>query len=242
MSQDQQGSHLPFSDPTLVSDYASETPRKVPGFADLHRMAMLLLSERAPEGARILVVGAGGGAELRALAEGQPTWTFTGVDPSAEMIELARRTLEPFGRRAELVQGYIDDVPMGQFDGATCLLTFHFLARPERLRTLTQIHRRLRPGAFLVVAHHCAGDDGQAERWLARSAAFADRSVIDPAKAAASAASMAVRLPLLPAVEDEALLREAGFLDPALFYAGFSFRGWVAAASGDLSDIGPAPR
>ncbi len=36
-----------FSNPAMVANYADETPRKVPGLADLHRMAMLLLSERA---------------------------------------------------------------------------------------------------------------------------------------------------------------------------------------------------
>ena len=37
----------PFSNPKLVEGYASETPRKVPGLADLHRMATLLLGEQA---------------------------------------------------------------------------------------------------------------------------------------------------------------------------------------------------
>jgi tRNA (cmo5U34)-methyltransferase len=48
--------------------------------------------------------------------------------------------------------------------------------------------------------------------------------------ASASASAMASRLPILSAMEDEALLREAGFSGVALFYAGFTFRGWVAAA------------
>ncbi|HEX2561547.1 class I SAM-dependent methyltransferase [Phenylobacterium sp.] len=87
----------PFSDPKLVSTYAEDTPRRVPGLADLHRMAMLLLAERAPVGAEFLVLGAGGGLELRALAEAQPSWRFVGVDPSAEMLELARRLLRPHG-------------------------------------------------------------------------------------------------------------------------------------------------
>ena len=41
---------------------------------------------------------------------------------------------------------------------------------------------------------------------------------------------MAERLPVLATEEEEALLLEAGFSDVALFYAAFSFRGWVAAA------------
>ena len=125
-----------FTDPAMVAGYAESTPRKVPGFADLHRMAMLLLAERAPQAADILVLGAGGGLELRAFAEAQARWRFVGVDPSAQMLDLARRVLGPLQSRVELRQGYIDAAPAGPFDGATCLLTLHFLAREERLRTL----------------------------------------------------------------------------------------------------------
>lgn len=219
-----------FTDPAMVAGYAESTPRKVPGFADLHRMAMLLLAERAPEAADILVLGAGGGLELKAFAKAQARWRFVGVDPSVQMLDLARRILGPLQSRVELQQGYIDAAPAGPFDGATCLLTLHFLAKEERLRTLREIRRRLKPGAALVVAHHSIPEDGDFERWFARSVAFAGGSSTDAARASASAATMAKRLPVLSADEDEASLREAGFADIALFYAALSFRGWVATA------------
>ncbi len=218
-----------FSNPALVATYADDTPRKVPGLADLHRMAMLLLSERAQKAASILVVGAGGGLELNAMAQAQPGWAFTGVDPSATMLDLARRNTVQFADRIVLVEGTVDAAPPGPFDGATCLLTLHFLDRSERLQTLKHIHRRLKPGARLVVAHHSmSGEDER--RWMARSAAFADRAGVDWTRAEASAAQMVGRLPLLPAAEEEALLGAAGFCDVELFYAAFSFRGWVATA------------
>src|SRR5262249_20919548 len=116
------------------------------------------------------------------------------------------------------------------FDGATCLLTLHFLERDERLHTLQEIRRRLKPAAPLVVAHHSSPERGALRRWLARSVAFASRSSVDFVQASAAAATMAAHLPILPTEEDEALLRDAGFSDVALFYAGFTFRGWVATA------------
>lgn len=220
----------PFTDPAMVADYAQTTPLKVPGLADLHRMAMLLLAERARGEADILVLGAGGGLELRAFAEAQPSWNFVGVDPSAEMLDQASRLLGPLQARVQLRQGYIEDAPPGPFDGAACLLTLHFLAREERLRVLRELHRRLRPGAALVVAHHSHPPGGDLRLWLSRSAAFGDRSGADPAQARLSIEAMAERLPVLPADAEEALMSEAGFSDVALFYAGFSFRGWVAVA------------
>lgn len=219
----------PFSDPAAVATYARDALRKVPGLADLHRMAMLLLAERAGPAARILVLGAGGGMELRALAEAQPGWRFLGVDPSAPMLDVARQVLGPLTERVELIQGYVEDAPPGPFDGATCLLTLHFLDRAERLRVLGEMRARMQPGAHLVVAHHTAAA-GNAVRWLGHAATFSQREGIDPGRAAASATTMAERLPLLAPAEEEALLREAGFGEVALFYAGLSFRGWVAAA------------
>jgi tRNA (cmo5U34)-methyltransferase len=217
----------PFADPAAIANYAVEAQRKVPGLADLHRMAMLLLSERTPQAAHILVVGAGGGMELKAMAAARPEWVFTGVDPSAAMLDLARRMIEPFNDRIELIEGTVDAAPSGSFDGAACLLTLHFLDKGERLHTLKHIYRRLKPDARLVVAHHSV-PGGSAEHWLARSVAFADRSSVDWEKAMASAVAMA-RLPLLSVTEEEMLLREAGFSDVELFYAAFSFRGWVAS-------------
>lgn len=217
-----------FSNPALIATYADDTPRKVPGLGDLHRMTMLLLAERAGPAARILVVGAGGGMELKAMAGARPDWTFTGVDPSAAMLDLARRHVAPFRDRIELIEGNVDAAPPQAFDGATCLLTLHFLDRDQRRRTLEAIRQRLAPGARLVVAHH-SPPPGDADRWLARSAAFADRAGADRERAAAAAGMMA-RLPLLSPAEEERLLRDAGFPEVELFYAAFSFRGWVATA------------
>jgi tRNA (cmo5U34)-methyltransferase len=91
-----------FSDPQAIADYAERTRGLVPGLVDLHRMSALLLSERAPLDGRVLVVGAGGGLELKAFAESQPDWRLEGVDPSAEMLDLARANSRPAGpaRRA----------------------------------------------------------------------------------------------------------------------------------------------
>jgi len=217
-----------FSDPQSVSRYAEGPPRIVPGYHGLQRMAMLLMAERVPQEARVLVLGAGGGLEMRAFAEAQPGWTFEGVDPSAEMLKLAERTLGPLAPRTRLHQGYIDDAPEGPFDAAACLMTLHFVALKDRLQTITEIHRRLKPGSPFVVAHF-SFPQGEGERslWLSRYAAF---SGIDPDKAASARAAIDAQLTILTPEQDEAILREAGFSNVTLFYAAFTFRGWVAYA------------
>ena len=204
--------------------------QKVPGLLDMQRMARLLLEERVPADATVLVLGAGGGMELLAFAEAQAGWHFHGIDPSAPMLDMARQRLGPLASRVAFTEGYIDDAPEEVCDGAACLLTLHFLSAEQRLHTLKAIRRRLKPGAPLVVAHHSyPQDDAQKGRWLQRFAAFSASSGI-ALDVAHTVDSMARLLPALSPEQDVALLHEAGFGTVELFYAAFSFRGWVAYA------------
>jgi tRNA (cmo5U34)-methyltransferase len=102
-------------------------------------------------------------------------------------------------------------------------LTLHFLPLEERRRTLAEIHRRLKPGAPLVVAHLCIAQDDERAVWLSRYSTYAG---IDPDHAAV----IDSQLTILSPEQDEAMLREAGFSRLSLFYAGFTFRGWVGYA------------
>ena len=225
------GPIAPFSDSQAVARYADGPPRFVPGYHAMQRMAVLLLGERAPENARVLVLGAGGGLELKAFAEAHSGWTFDGVDPSAAMLELAGRTLGPLAPRARLHRGYIDSAPPGPFDAATCLLTLHFMTPEERRRAAIEVRRRLRPGAPYVIAHLSFPQrEGERALWLSRHAAFLTASGLDAEKAANARAAIDAKTHILAPDEDEAILREAGFQNVSLFYAAFSFRGWVAYA------------
>ncbi len=220
-----------FSDAGHVARYAEGPPRMVPGFFDMHRMTTLLLAERVPDGGCVLVVGAGGGLELKAFAQAQPSWTFEGVDPSSEMIRLAERTLGPLVSGVRFHEGIIDAAPAGPFDAATCLLTMHFLERKERLRTAVEVHRRLRPGAPFVLVH-LSIPAGEAERaiWMSRFVAFANSSGLGIEDTQTIRAAVESHLNILAPEQDEAILLEAGFSNVGLFYAGFTFRGWVAYA------------
>ena len=220
-----------FSDPQTIARYGEGPPRMVPGFASLHRMIMVLLAERAPDDSRILVLGAGGGLEIKAFAEVQPEWRFDGVDPSAAMLSLARDTLGQLASRASLHEGLIDVAPDGPYDAATCILTLHFIERGERLRTLREVHRRLKPGAPFATAHFSFPQDPASRSlWLSRYAAFAKASGMEASQAEKARAGIGASLPILSPQEDEDLLRKAGFKDISLFYVGLTFRGWVACA------------
>ncbi|MGD1888769.1 MAG: class I SAM-dependent methyltransferase [Cohaesibacteraceae bacterium] len=220
-----------FQENRSVARYGDQTKRLVPGLDDMHRMAGLLLAETLDEAAHILVLGAGGGQELKAFADNSPSWRFLGVDPSTEMLELAKQVASAHLGRIAFQEGTIEDAPAGPFDGATCLLTLHFLAPEDRLRTLIALRQRMRPGAPLIIAHHSfpQQEDDKA-RWLGRFAAFAVSSGLSEDQAQRAVRSIGSTLPILSPQDDEDLLREAGFDDVQLFYAAFTFRGWVAYA------------
>jgi tRNA (cmo5U34)-methyltransferase len=220
-----------FSDPKAISNYAENAIRRVPGLSDVHRMSALLMAESTPSDGRVLVVGAGGGMELKFFAQAHPNWQFDGVDPSAEMLNLASTALGPLASRVQLHHGYVDAAPQGPFDSASSLLTLHFITESERYRTLSEIHSRLKPGGVFVAMHYSMPQNDVApDLWLSRCAAFAISSGIDPEQAKTAAAAIGKQLPILTPEQDEELMRKAGFSDIATFYVALAFRGWVARA------------
>jgi len=208
--------------------YAEGPTRKVPGLAGLHKMTSQLLAERVPANGRVLVLGAGGGLELEALADDHAGWTFDGVDPSPDMLKTAELIAADHLDRIKLHEGYIESAPEGPFDAATCILTFHFIAREQRLETLRQIRYRLKPGTPFVLAH-ISFTQAEPERsmWIARHVTFGGTGPVSPEAIHA----ISTRLNILAPEEEEAMLVEAGFSGVTLFYAGLSFRGWVAYAA-----------
>lgn len=219
-----------FDDPQTVARYSENPPRLVPGFADLQKMTRLLLAETASADGQILVVGAGGGLELKVFAEAEPGWRFVGVDPSAEMLKLARRTLGPLAGRVDWREGFVSSAPEGPFGGASCLLVLHFVPAEERVAMLTEIRRRLKPGAAFVVAHHSIPSGPERNLWLDRLEAFANTNGISFDRTNGGARTLGDRLQILSPEAEADLLHAAGFVDPQLFYAALTYRGWVARA------------
>ena len=216
---------------SIAHSYAEGPPRQVPGLAGLHRMMRILLEERVPADGRVLVLGAGGGMELREFAAAQWHWRFDGVDPSPNMLEAARQATAEWSDRIALHPGKIDTAPDGPFDGGTALLVMHFIPREERITTLAGLHARLKPGAPLIVAHMSYGqDEASRQRWSKRNAAFSVSNGMDAAMIETGRQRILAQLPILTPEDDVALLEQAGFTGVDLFYAAFGFRGWVGYA------------
>lgn len=220
-----------FSDPEHAAIYADGPAKFMPGFQAVHQMTSVLLRERVPENAHILVHGAGGGLELEAFARGNPNWRFLGVDPARAMLDQAEKRLGELNKRVTFHHGYIDDAPEGPFDAATSFLTLHFLDTDTRQRTVSEIARRLKPGAPFVTAHCSFPQElGERQVWLNRHKAFTIASGVDPEEAEAGRKTIADVLHVFDPEIDETILRDAGLSDVTLFYAAFTWRAWIGYA------------
>ena len=113
-----------FEDATFVNGYLQHGPPAfMPGHGGVLQMAGVLIREHAPVDAHVIVIGVGGGLETRALGLLAPSFRFLGLDPAPQMLELARQVVGPeLADRVDLVEGSVDDAPLGPFDAATCIL------------------------------------------------------------------------------------------------------------------------
>ncbi|MEN3940822.1 class I SAM-dependent methyltransferase [Prosthecobacter sp. SYSU 5D2] len=189
-----------------------------------------------PANARILCAGAGTGAEIMHLAQKNPGWHFTAVEPSAPMLAVFRRKAEEGGiaARCTFHEGYLESLPpMDAFDAATSLLVSHFiLSRTDRVGYFREISIRLRPGGLLVSAD-LAYDmtspayPGLLDVWM-RMMTGAD---VPEEKLESMRAAYGRDVAMLPMEEVSAILVAGGFENPTLVMQAGLIHSWYAATS-----------
>ena len=102
--------------------------------------------------ARVLDVGCGTGELLARLAAKYPTAFLSGIDPVAQMLDIARSKLP---RAADLREGWADELPWpdGSFDVVISCNMFHYVIHP--IAAIREMVRVLRPGGRLVITDWC---------------------------------------------------------------------------------------
>jgi tRNA (cmo5U34)-methyltransferase len=192
----------------------------------------------------VLVVGAGGGEEIIQLAEGNPSWRFTGEDLSEPMIELGRQRVAAKGLGNEVTwfQGPIDQVEGTGFDAATCILTAHFIEdNGDRERFYAEIHRRLKPGAPLILHSGCYDPNSKPGASVVERMSEEDHFNFELhfQHARLAGAPEAVieqqmgRMDVMPVVSEareRELLQAVGFSRIYKFFQAGMMRAWVATA------------
>ena len=102
--------------------------------------------------ARVLDVGCGTGELLRRLRAKYPSAPLAGLDPVAEMLEVAKGKLSG---TEDLRIGYADNLPWpaATFDTVVSCNMFHYITHP--VAALREMARVLRPGGTIVLTDWC---------------------------------------------------------------------------------------
>lgn len=110
---------------------------------------------RLEPGESILDVGCGtGGVTIPAKLRVGGAGRAVGIDPSPEMIAVARRKASRAGLEVDFRVGVIESLPFpdGAFDAVTSSLMMHHLPEQLRAKGLAEIRRALKPGGRLLIA------------------------------------------------------------------------------------------
>ncbi|MES2188173.1 MAG: class I SAM-dependent methyltransferase [Pseudomonadota bacterium] len=227
-------------DPARAAEYETQSRVALAGYDACHELAACVLAAALGRGrqARVLVAGAGGTAsEILAGARLEPGWSFTAVDPSAPMLELALARIRAAGLegRTHHLLGSVDDLPPeARFDAATLIGVLHHLpGDAAKLALLRAIAARLPAGAPFVLAGNHQPYASQplllaawGERWRQQGA---------------SSDEVAAKLGKIlqgadPPASEEAvadLLARAGFGRPLRFFSSLFWGAWIVHRSAD---------
>ena len=213
-------------------DYEYIARTVIPGYRSSFRQALALLGGRVGPSPRVLVVGAGTGIELVTFKTAQPGWRLTGVDPSRQMIEIARRRMREagVGDGVRLVHGHVSDLDEDGFAAATCFNVMHFLPDDGAKQSLLRdIARRLAPGApFLLFELHGDRSGPRFDELFAAWSRYWKIHGMGEAERAAFRVRIDEGIHWASEARILELLAEAGFEDAWRYYRALLYGGWIS--------------
>ena len=233
MSDDlKKGGDFDKNPPVTVNQYDASMKNFCGAYEQISVMAQGCLQSVVNKEADLLIVGAGTGAELCQFGQSDNKWKMTGVDPSIEMLSIAKAKVEELNiQNIEWVHGYTSDIEDGKlFDGATCILVMHFLEDDGgKLNLLKDISSKLKVGAPLVIVD-AFGDKNSEEysRLLGSWKQFVvingvDKQVVEDG----FNNQILQRLKFVTEDRLQELFTEAGFSKGVRFYTSFLYGGWM---------------
>lgn len=222
-------------DASRTAEYEQQSRIALAGYEACHELAACMMSAVLGAGStrHLLIVGAGGTAqEIVTMAQLEPNWRFTAVDPSPSMLELAVSKLEQADlmERVEVHLGLVEDLSEEEtFDAATMIGVLHHLPGIEAKQSiLRSIARRLKPGSPFILAGNQMAYASQptllkawGERWRMHGTS--------PEEVTAKLGKIlqGADPPSSPTALLE-LLNEAGFESPLSFFSSLFWGAWIS--------------
>ncbi|MDC9566899.1 MULTISPECIES: class I SAM-dependent methyltransferase [unclassified Pseudoalteromonas] len=209
-----------------ATHYNDRITRLVPGYELLHQLTNAQLKATLKDNAHILVVGAGTGKEILALAALNPTWQFTAQDTSSDMLAIAKQAFEEHGiaKRVNVIEGEFDKLST-KADAALCLLVMHFLKDDgSKKQLLKNIKANLNKGANLFISDLMKPEtDFERE---AQITVCADLGLSDAGQAY-TAQNLDSEFYPLDRMRLSELLNECKYGIPKLYFKALGFSGYV---------------
>lgn len=215
-----------FHSEVVVASYDDHIRKLIPGYELVHQQIEAILSTELPETAHILIVGCGTGYELSYLLEQHPDWTFTAIDPSAAMLEQARKNLNSMDRqRVKFVQSTIQDLNQPDtFDAVLAILVAHFIPNSEKNGFFQTIHQCLKINSLVLTYDLMQPEDQQNIKIMQKLAQQTGLSMVQSSK-------MIERLEqdfhLLSAQNFTALLTKVGFKQCKIYCQIMNYHGFL---------------
>jgi tRNA (cmo5U34)-methyltransferase len=219
-------------DESLAAKYDRRIRLFCPSYDALHQMIVPWLQE-LPEGSSFLSAGAGTGAEIVTLGKCFPSWRFTAVDVSPDMLRACQDRASKAGmvNRITFFNGRLQEYQSpAPFDAASSIFVAHFIkGREEKLAYFRSIAANLKPGGLFVLAD-LFGEKSSPEfarllnAWLLSYASHG----VSAEELAQDRAHVERDVAFIPESELVALLHEAGFATSLRFYQTYLFGSWVA--------------
>jgi ubiquinone/menaquinone biosynthesis C-methylase UbiE len=114
----------------------------------------------------VLEVGVGSGLNLPFYSSAVSR--LTGVDPSPELLAMARKRIADAAFPVDLLCESAESLPLEDRSFDTIVMTFTLCSIPEPLAALREMRRVLKPGGRLLFAEHGLSPDPGVRRWQER--------------------------------------------------------------------------
>ncbi|NIJ38209.1 ubiquinone/menaquinone biosynthesis C-methylase UbiE [Sphingopyxis panaciterrae] len=129
---------------------------------------MKLRSKVVPHaGGDVLELGCGGGINMEFYDPARIA-SFTGLDPSAELLAMSRAAAQAHGIDADIRGGIGEAMPFDDAMFDTVVTTFTLCSVAEQAAVLAEIRRVLKPGGTALFLEHGAAPDAGVARWQRR--------------------------------------------------------------------------
>ena len=115
---------------------------------------------------RVLEIGAGSGLNLRFY--GPQVQHLYALDPSARLLQMAKRRQPAAGFSVEYLETSAEEMPLDSRSIDTVVSTWTLCSVPDAARALREARRVLKPGGLLLFTEHGYAPDPGVQAWQRR--------------------------------------------------------------------------